>query len=86
MKAYDELREKDLPTVIYSTAEWTKFSSTVSKSLGHEVKDDTEALKWVKENANVSIVPMITGLFDKPIVHDIVVDKKFIKGEMLNFL
>jgi threonine synthase len=86
MKAYDELREKDLPTVIYSTAEWTKFSSTVSKSLGHEVKDDIEALKWVKENANVSIVPMITGLFDKPIVHDIVVDKKFIKGEMLNFL
>jgi threonine synthase len=86
MKAYDELREKDLPTVIYSTAEWTKFSSTVSKSLGHEVKDDIEALKWVKENANVSIVPMITGLFDKPIVHDIVVDKKYIKGEMLNFL
>ena len=86
MKAYEELREKNLPTVIYSTAEWTKFSSTVSKSLGHVVKDDIEALKWVKENADVSIPSMITGLFDKPIKHNIVVDKKFIKGEMLNFL
>jgi threonine synthase len=86
MKAYETLREENLPTVIYSTAEWTKFSSTVSKSLGHLVKDDTEALKWVSENANVSVPSMITGLFSKPIKHSIVVDKKFIKGEMLNFL
>ena len=86
MKAYETLREKKLPAVIYSTAEWTKFSSTVSKSLGHTVKDDTEALKWVNKHANVSIPPMITGLFDKPIKHTVVVDKKSIKGEMLNFL
>jgi len=86
MKAYDTLREKSLPAVIYSTAEWTKFSSTVSKALGHTVKDDTEALKWVHDNANVSIPSMITGLFDKPVIHSIVVDKKSIKGEMLNFL
>jgi threonine synthase len=86
MKAYETLREKSLPAVIYSTAEWTKFSATVSKALGHAVKDDIEALKWVHEKANVSIPPMITGLFDKPIKHSIVVDKKSIKGEMLNFL
>ena len=86
MKAYETLREEKLPTVIYSTAEWTKFSSTVSKSLGHVVKDDTEALEWVNEHANVSIPSMITGLFDKPIKHTVVVDKKSIKGEMLNFL
>jgi len=86
MKAYETLREKKLPTVIYSTAEWTKFSSTVSKSLGHAVKDDTEALEWVNEHANVSIPPMITGLFGKPVKHTVVVDKKSIKGEMLNFL
>ena len=34
MKAYEILREKALPAVIYSTAEWTKFSTTVAKSLG----------------------------------------------------
>jgi len=86
MKAYETLREKNLPAVIYSTAEWTKFSSTVSKSLGHAVKDDTEALQWVSEHANVPVPPMITGLFDKPVKHSVVVDKKSIKGEMLNFL
>ena len=86
MKAYETLREKNLPAVIYSTAEWTKFSSTVSKALGHAVNDDIAALKWVNEHANVSVPPMITGLFDKPVKHTVVVDKKSIKGEMLNFL
>ena len=86
MKAYATLREKELPAVIYSTAEWTKFSSTVSKSLGHAVKDDLEALQWVNEYANVSVPSMITGLFEKPVKHTIVVNKESIKGEMLNFL
>ena len=86
MKAYEILREKNLPAVIYSTAEWTKFSSVVSKALGHAANDDIAALKWVNEHANVSVPPMITGLFDKPVKHTVVVDKKSIKGEMLNFL
>lgn len=86
MKAYETLRKEKLPTVVYSTAEWTKFSSTVSKALGHTAKDDIEALKWVTQNANVSVPPMISGLFSKPVIHTVVVDKKSIKGEMLNFL
>jgi threonine synthase len=86
MRAYDTLREKALKTVVYSTAEWTKFSPSVAKSLGHAVKDDTEALKWVSENTNVTVPPMIDGLFSKPIIHSVVVKKEEIKGEMLNFL
>jgi len=86
MRAYDTLREKALKTVVYSTAEWTKFSPSVAKSLGHTVKDDTEALKWVSENTNVTVPPMIDGLFSKPIIHSVVVKKEEIKGEMLNFL
>ena len=86
LKAYDHLREEKLPSVIYSTAEWTKFSTTVSKALGHEVKDDKEALQWVQTHANVSVPPMIEGLFDKEVKHTIVVEKESIKGEMLNFL
>ena len=86
MKAYDLLREKKLPSVIYSTAEWTKFSTTVSKALGHEVKDDKEALQWVQTHENVSVPSMIEGLFDKEVKHTIVVEKESIKGEMLNFL
>jgi threonine synthase len=86
MRAYDTLRDKKLKTVVYSTAEWTKFSPSVSKSLGHEVKDDVEALKWVSEHAGVAVPPMIHGLFDKPVIHSVVVEKESIKGEMLNFL
>jgi threonine synthase len=86
MKAYETIREKDLPSVIYSTAEWTKFSTTVSKAIGYEVEDDKGALKMVSKNANVKVPEMITALFDKPIKHNTVVEKESIKGEMLNFL
>ena len=86
MKAYETLREKKLKTVVYSTAEWTKFSPSVAKSLGHEVKDDTQALKWVSANTNVSVPAMIEGLFAKPVIHTVVVQKEDIKGEMLRFL
>lgn len=86
MRAYDTLRKKDLKTVVYSTAEWTKFSPAVSKALGHAVTEDTEALKWVSTNANVAVPDMIHELFEKPVVHTVVVKKENIKGEMLNFL
>ena len=86
MRAYDTLREKKLKTVVYSTAEWTKFSPAVSKALGHDVKEDTEALKWVSTSTNVSVPKMIEGLFVKPIIHSVVVKKENIKEEMLSFL
>jgi len=86
IKAYESLREKELPTVIYSTAEWTKFSPTVAKALGHPVEGDIEALKWVSAHTNVSVPPMIDALFTKPVVHTVVVEKDAIKDEMLSFL
>jgi threonine synthase len=86
IKAYESLREKKIPTVIYSTAEWTKFSPTVAKALGDLVHGDIEALKWVTEHTNVSVPPMIEALFEKPVVHTVVVEKDAIKDEMLNFL
>ena len=86
MGAYKTLRDKDLKTVVYSTAEWTKFSPAVAAALGKELKNDTEALKWVSEHAHVSVPSMIEGLFNKPIKHTVVVEKESIKAEMLNFL
>ncbi len=86
LKAYRNLREKAVPTILYSTAEWTKFSTTVSKALGHEAKNDMDALSWVSEHAHVTVPAMIKSLFAKPVVHDVVVEKEDIKGEMLNFL
>jgi threonine synthase len=86
MRAYEELREKPLMTIIYSTAEWTKFSPAVSKALGNEVLNDTDALKWVSQKTNSTVPTMISNLFIKPIVHTVVVEKESIKREMLNFL
>ncbi|MBD3790216.1 MAG: threonine synthase [Campylobacterales bacterium] len=86
IRAYEKLRDKPLKTVIYSTAEWTKFSPTVAKSLGKSVEGDIEALQWVSEHAHVRIPEMIHALFAKPIVHQVVVEKDSIKGEMLDFL
>lgn len=86
MRAYETLREKPLKSIVYSTAEWTKFSPAVSKALGQEVREDIEALKWVSQHANVKVPAMIDGLFAKPVIHTVVVEKEFIKGEMLNFL
>ena len=84
--AYEKLRDKKLKTVVYSTAEWTKFSPTVSKALGNELKSDIEALKWVSGHANATVPSAINALFKKPIIHTVVVEKESIKREMLDFL
>jgi len=86
MKAYDSLREKPLKTIVYSTAEWTKFSPSVAKALGQHVTEDTQALKWVSENTNVTVPAMITELFSKPVIHTVIVPKEGIQDEMLGFL
>ena len=86
MKAYETLRDKPLKTVIYSTAEWTKFSPAVAKALGYSAKDDIDALEWVSENHALQVPPMVEGLFKKPLIHTVVVAKESIKDEMLDFL
>ena len=86
LKAYENLREEKIPTILYSTAEWTKFSTTAAKALGHPVQNDLEALVWVSQNADVKVPSMISDLFNKPVIHDIIVEKEDIKEEILNFL
>lgn len=86
MKAYELLKEKPLKTIVYSTAEWTKFSPSVSKALGHDASGDIEALEIVSTSANAAVPAMILALFEKPVVHHTVVEKEAIKGEMLSFL
>ena len=50
IKACNDLKEKPLKTVIYSTAEWTKFSPTVLNALNQDSKkySDKEALEDLK--------------------------------------
>jgi len=87
MKSYEKDTPKDLKTIVYSTAEWTKFSPTVARALGQEsITEDTEAIEWIKANTNVTSPKMIDGLFAKEIKHTVIVEKEGIKGEMLTFL
>lgn len=87
MKSYEKSTPKDLKTIVYSTAEWTKFSTTVARALGSDkTANDTEALKWIAENTTEKVPAMIDSLFSKEVKHGMVVEKEFIKDEMLKFL
>ena len=87
MKSYEKRTRKNLKSVIYSTAEWTKFSTTVARALGSDkTENDTEALKWIAENTEEKVPAMIEGLFSKEVKHGNVVEKEQIKDEMLRFL
>ena len=87
MKSYEKDTPKELKTIIYSTAEWTKFSPTVARALGQgDITEDTAAIEWIKNNTNVTSPKMIDGLFAKEIKHTVIVEKEGIKGEMLTFL
>jgi len=86
-KAYESCATKNIPTVIYSTAEWTKFSPVIANALtGEEKAEDIVALKAISKEANVEIPAMINELFSKKVVHDTVIEKEDIEKEILKFL
>jgi len=86
-KAYETCSEKPLKSIIYSTAEWTKFSPTIANALTGEVDTrDIDALKAISQKANIAIPEMINELFDKAIAQDTVIEKEDIEKEILAFL
>ncbi len=86
-KAYETCSEKPLKSIIYSTAEWTKFSPTIANALtGEDDARDIDALKSIAQKAGIEIPAMINGLFEKPIAQDTVIDKENIEKEILSFI
>ncbi len=86
-KAYDTCRIKQLKTIAYSTAEWTKFSPTIADALtGEENTNDREALAAIAKKAKIRIPEQINALFDKKITQTTVIDKQDIEKEILEFL
>ena len=86
-KTYDTCREKPLKTIIYSTAEWTKFSPVIANALTGEVDThDIDALKSIANEAGVTIPAIINGLFDKDITQTSIIEKDEIESEILSFL
>jgi len=88
LKAYNELKEKNLPCVLCSTAEWTKFAPTMLNAIkSDDVKySDKEALEGISNSLHVKTPECISSLFDKEILHDKVVDKANIEKEILEFI
>ena len=86
IKAYNQKREKVLPTVAYSTAEWTKFSPTIAKSMGFEVSSDKEALNMIASKFNQKLPQKIELLFEKEPKHLKTVEKTDIMSEMVQFI
>jgi threonine synthase len=86
LKDFDE--NKNTKTVIYSTAEWTKFSPTVCNALNNSNDKiaDTDALKIINEKYNAKIPQMVQNIFDKPITHDLIIDKEDIQKEITKFI
>jgi len=86
-KANDTCADKDIKTIAYSTAEWTKFSPTIANALTGEVDaHDIEALKSISKEAGVKIPDMINALFDKEVIQNTIIDKEDIEKEILSFV
>jgi threonine synthase len=86
-KAHASCRDKPLPGIVYSTAEWTKFSPTIAHALtGEDDSHDIDALKSISATANMPIPPMIEALFVRPLAQDTVIDKQDIEQEVLAFI
>jgi threonine synthase len=86
-KAHASCRDKPLPGIVYSTAEWTKFSPTIAHALtGESGNHDIDALKSISDTAKTPIPAMIAALFDKPVAQGSVIDKQDIEREVLAFI
>ncbi|MCW9088813.1 MAG: threonine synthase [Gammaproteobacteria bacterium] len=87
LKAYENCRSEPLKTIVYSTAEWTKFSPVIANALtGEEGASDIDALKSIAAAAEIEIPAIISGLFSKPIAQKSVIDKRDIEQAILDFL
>ncbi len=86
-KTYDSCREKPLKTIVYSTAEWTKFSPVIANALTGEIDThDLDALQSIAKEADIEIPAIISGLFDKDVTQKSIIEKDEIESEILSFL
>jgi threonine synthase len=86
-KAYETCSNPEIISIVYSTAEWTKFSPVIANALTGEVDaQDIVALESISKTANLEIPAMVKGLFSKPITQSTVIEKEDIEKEILKFL
>lgn len=89
LKAYEELREdKSIPTILCSTAEWTKFAPTMLNAINEDTQKyaDIDALEGISKSLHVKIPECIDSLFNKEIIHKDIVKKEQIEQNILDFI
>jgi len=87
MKSYETRSNPAIKSIIYSTAEWTKFSPVIANALTGEVDTkDIEALESISKVAKLEIPAMIKELFTKEITQKTIIEKEEIEEEILKFL
>ncbi len=103
IKAFEYLKQKgeigDKKTIIYSTAEWTKFAPSIYYALtGEDVNrevaesdeknaiSDKDAIAYIEAHLNEKAPEMILELFEKENVNETVINKEEIKKEIIKFI
>jgi threonine synthase len=87
MKSYKTCSNPEVKSIVYSTAEWTKFSPVIANALTGEIDiKDSDALESIAKVAKLKIPAMIQGLFSKEIAQKTVIEKEEIENEILKFL
>jgi len=87
LKAYETICDPKIKSIIYSTAEWTKFSPVIANALTGEIDSrDLDALASISKEAKVDIPDVIKQLFTKDITQKTVIEKTDIEKCILNFL
>ena len=102
VKAYEYLKSKgkigDKKTVIYSTAEWTKFAPSIYNALTNEDIDreiaeleektisDKDAIAYIEAHLEVKAPEVIIELFNKEITNENIIAKDAIKEEIIKFI
>jgi len=102
VKAYEYLKEKgklgDKKTVIYSTAEWTKFAPSIyyaltGEDINREIAEleeqtisDKDAIAYIEAHLDVKAPEAIMELFNKEITNENIIPKEKIKEEIIEFI
>ncbi|WP_304543197.1 threonine synthase [Sulfurimonas microaerophilic] len=86
-KSYETCSDPKIKSIIYSTAEWTKFSPVIANALTGEVDaEDIIALESISKTAKLAIPAMVKELFTKEIVQKTIINKEDIEKEILDFI
>ncbi len=86
-KSYETISNPAIKTIVYSTAEWTKFSPVIANALTGEVDaEDITALESISKEASLEIPNMVKELFNKEIAQKTIIEKEDIEKEILKFL